>query len=676
MLISLTKKLLPNLNCVTFITDSYYNFMINNEIFYNFRNVPILKVLVHDYEDLLSPNLQTLSVIQLAQLKGCDAYFILIANADQTSRFLRFGDRHRVLDTRAMYIMLYDSRLFRKELYYLWRKVINVIFIRKFLEVPRYEFTTVPFPYIVNTKLIPESIDTWRSGKFQKDKNLFFDKTSNLKNNTLRVTVFEHMPSVVKLTVPASQIDQSAKLLTNSADEYGGLEVQILKSLSEAMNFQILFYEPTNADVEAWGRKQLNGTYSGILGEIIAGKCDMALGNFLYTPYNLEHLDLSRPYTTQCFTFLTPESTNDNSWKTLILPFKVNMWIAIIFTLLVGSIIFYGLAKYHLFLEQNGIHLQSVNYKFWKDLFKLWHNEKSKNFIQIKKINNSTFNISNYSTGLYLFKRIDDSLLSAYSTLLLVSLPKMPTGWSLRMFTGWWWIYCILVTVSYRASMTAILAHPAPKVTIDTLEELAASPIGCGGWGEQNKNFFTTALDVAGQRVGKKFEVTYDSDSAIAKVFDGGYAYYENIYFLLHAKVKQKLKLLSQRILSQENNVTTDSGGKDLHIMGDCVINMPISIGLQKNSPLKPRVDIFLQRVIEAGLIKKWLGDVMTSTAAAEAPLNKVQIKALMNLKKFSGALVALFCGYILGIIMLSIENIYWYYYVVKHPLYDKYAKN
>lgn len=49
----------------------------------------------------------------------------------------------------------------------------------------------------------------------------------------------------------------------------------------------------------------------------------------------------------------------------------------------------------------------------------------------------------------------------------------------------------------------------------------------------------------------------------------------------------------------------------NLHIMSDCVISMPISIGLEKNSPLKPRIDEFIQRVVEAGLIHKWLGDVM-----------------------------------------------------------------
>lgn len=54
----------------------------------------------------------------------------------------------------------------------------------------------------------------------------------------------------------------------------------------------------------------------------INGKADFALADLYYTPYNLEKMDLSIPYTTQCLTFLTPASSTDNSWQTLILPFR------------------------------------------------------------------------------------------------------------------------------------------------------------------------------------------------------------------------------------------------------------------------------------------------------------------------------------------------------------------
>lgn len=67
------------------------------------------------------------------------------------------------------------------------------------------------------------------------------------------------------------------------------------------------------------------------------------------------------------------------------------------------------------------------------------------------------------SGGLYLFEELTNSIMYTYGMLLVVSLPKLPPGWSIRLLTGWYWLYCVLVVVAYRASMTAILANPAPR---------------------------------------------------------------------------------------------------------------------------------------------------------------------------------------------------------------------
>lgn len=108
--------------------------------------------------------------------------------------------------------------------------------------------------------------------------------------------------------------------------------------------------------------------------------------------------------------------------------------------------------------------------------------------------------------------------------------------------------------------------------------------------------------------------------------------------------------------------------------MSDCIIKMPVSIGLQKNSPLKPKADYFLQRIIETGLIKKWLNDVMFSTVAAESSFIFEEIKAFMNLQKLYGGIVALIIGYVISTLLLFAELIHWYYCVTKHPLFDKYS--
>lgn len=51
-------------------------------------------------------------------------------------------------------------------------------------------------------------------------------------------------------------------------------------------------------------------------------QADFGIADLHYTPHHLNIMDLSIPYTSQCLTFLTPESLTDNSWKTLILPFR------------------------------------------------------------------------------------------------------------------------------------------------------------------------------------------------------------------------------------------------------------------------------------------------------------------------------------------------------------------
>ena len=112
---------------------------------------------------------------------------------------------------------------------------------------------------------------------------------------------------------------------------------------------------------------------------------------------------------------------------------------------------------------------------------------------------------------------------------------------------------------------------------------------------------------------------------------------------------------------------------RNLHIMHDCVIHMPISLGFAKNSPLIPHVNKYLQRIIEAGLVKKWLNDAIIKIMSEEVTNEKQDTKALMNLEKLYGAIVTLGIGYFISICSLIGEIIHWQYFVKRHPLYDKY---
>ncbi|KAJ8967509.1 hypothetical protein NQ314_002824 [Rhamnusium bicolor] len=152
------------------------------------------------------------------------------------------------------------------------------------------------------------------------------------------------------------------------------------------------------------------------------------------------------------------------------------MWTGVIICLILSGFAFFILARFH-------IHITEIKSACIKNLNKT----KPQNLHKKKKVlmtlslqpeidkmdSNVKYNLmkekyqplkdEDEPVGLYQFSEPLNSALYTYSMLLLVSLPKLPTGWSLRMLTGWYWLYCLLLVTSYRASMTAILAKPTPR---------------------------------------------------------------------------------------------------------------------------------------------------------------------------------------------------------------------
>ncbi|KAL1488549.1 hypothetical protein ABEB36_015012 [Hypothenemus hampei] len=708
------------------ISDSIYMDIFQKQWFRRFENfLSYILIFVKDSDDLLAPSNDIQMSLGIAKMNGCQMYIILISNGLQVGRLLKFGDRYRVLNTRYNYIIMFDNRLFEKKLLYLWKRIINVVFIKKYSgrkteknnsKSDWFELTTVPFPINFEDVLIPKRLDIWTKSKFRKGyfvlfwkllkkisclnlkrirlffvlnairnciflckiinlifsaSDLFKDKTYDLKNQTLNIATFSHIPGTVKSSDSTFKQHVRANIKTANNFSFSGTEIEILDTISKVMNFQCGLYEPENADIELWGRKGI-GFYTGLLGEMTRAKADLALGDLYYIPYILNIMDLSIPYNTECLTFLTPEALTDISWKTLILPFDSVMWGGVIGCLLVTSAVFYCLAKFHLFkakirklekktkgnAEERRKRLLKLS--IYSQIIKMDYDIK----YSLLKEQYKHCKEDHEPKGLYQFSDPKNSILYNFSMLLLVSLPKLPTGWSLRVFTGWYWLYCLLVVVAYRASLTAILSRPTPRVTIDSLQELIDSKLTYGGWGEISMEFFKSSNDEFINRIKGDFEVVNNSDNAVSRVADGSFAFYENTYFLKEAIFKQNNILTGKNMTNNTEKISTPKEiNRNLHIMKDCIINMPVSIGLQKNS------------VLEAGLIEKWLNDVMQKILTYKSTQNDIGQKALMDLKKLYGALVILAIGYFLGTLTLIAELIYYDHKVSKHPGYNKYSR-
>lgn len=128
------------------------------------------------------------------------------------------------------------------------------------------------------------------------------------------------------------------------------------------------------------------------------------------------------------------------------------------------------------------------------------------------------------------------------------------------------------------------------------MEQLTKSSLAVGGWNEESKEFFLASSDPYSQAIGNKFELIENEEDAIDRVANGTFGYYENSYFLRHIRGKRIFKEENDR--KNKNEKDTGSVKYNLHIMEECVVYMPIALGLEKNSPLKSYVDLWVFHMI------------------------------------------------------------------------------
>lgn len=227
-------------------------------------------------------------------------------------------------------------------------------------------------------------------------------------------------------------------------------------------------------------------------------------------------IDFSNPHSYECLTFLTPESSEDNSWKTFIQPFSGSMWAGVLLSLFLVGTLFYVLS----FLHATLVRQKFSNIKS-RTFFKLLRHRQPA--IQLTTNTYRDVKFRRYLNQMVVFIKTEDlfdsfenCILLTYSMLMYVSLPRMPKNWPLRVLTGWYWLYCILITVSYRASFTAILANPVPRITIDTLEELMQSRLILTVGSIENKNLFENSFDEILKKLGTKTDIVSDLNGIVS----------------------------------------------------------------------------------------------------------------------------------------------------------------
>ncbi|EDV39321.2 uncharacterized protein Dana_GF24559 [Drosophila ananassae] len=633
--------------CFGVITDDLH-YSIYDRIFFQSvgrQVVPFFVMRLNASEDLLKPPKQVELVLKAMKSSDCELYFITILNGWQAQRFLRYIYNTRSLNMQKKFIVLHDSRLFERDMIHIWSVFVGTIFLKYQMD-NRFTISTIAFPGILSGVLVTKNLANWELGKRINGRVLFEEKTKDLQGAPIPVAISEHVPMVQWI---------------NTSSSYHGVEIEIIDSIGKSLNFQPIYYKPNKTEETNWDLEDINenDTQNGenetqidskLIEEVALHNARFAIGDLHFFQAYLPFVELSLPHNFECLTFLTPESSTDNSWQTFILPFSGAMWTGVLLSLFIVGTVFYAISYLNAILTKSG----STGFFRW-----FRRNREIPMDPNIFRRVSFRIAISRYRPvkGSHSFRDIFDDysncILLTYSMLLYVALPRMPRNWPLRVLTGWYWIYCILLVATYRASFTAILANPAARVTIDSLEDLLYSHIPPSAGASENKQFFLDASDEVAQKVGEKMEVITQNDDLTSRIAKGQCAYYDNEFYLRYLRVADE----------------SGGVGSALHIMRDCVVFMPVVLAMEKNSALKQRVDNSIQHLAEGGLIAKWLRDAI-QRLPAEAP---AQQEALMNLQKFWSSFVALAVGYVISILALLAERWHFQHFIMQHPMYEVY---
>lgn len=235
--------------------------------------------------------------------------------------------------------------------------------------------------------------------------HLFADRTKDLKNCPIRVAAPEIPPFV----------------MTNDKNEVVGRDIDLIKALSEALNFKLdLSY--LNYSL-AYGFLFDNGTGTGAFKDLLESRADIIISDYFLQVGRLTWLDSSKAYFNTKIVFVVSPGRKLKSIEKLLQPFSKSFWLLLVaYGVLISSAIFL------------------INLKF-------------------KSFARSLFNFGS-------------PYLSLLSLVLAVSLTRQPRKSFARLVWVSFVMFCLVLQSVYQGSLFKFLQTDSKLKEVQTIDEM------------------------------------------------------------------------------------------------------------------------------------------------------------------------------------------------------------
>ncbi|XP_054443549.1 glutamate receptor ionotropic, kainate 4 [Pteronotus mesoamericanus] len=426
------------------------------------------------------------------------------------------------------------------------------------------------------------------------DSRLYTSNMSNsLFNTTLVVTTILENPY---LMLKGNHQEMEGN------DRYEGFCVDMLKELAEILRFN---YKIRLVGDGVYGVPEANGTWTGMVGELISRKADLAVAGLTITAEREKVIDFSKPFMTLGISILyRVHMGRKPGYFSFLDPFSPGVWLFMLLAYLAVSCILFLVARL-------------TPYE--------WYSPHSCARSQCNLL------VNQYSLGNSLWFPVG-GFMQQGSTI-------APRALSTRCVSGVWWAFTLIIISSYTANLAAFLTVQRMDVPIESADDLAdQTAIEYGTiHGGSSMAFFQNSRYQTYQRMwnymySKQPSVFVKStEEGIARVLNSNYA------FLLESTMNEYYR--------QRNCNLTQIGGL-LDTKG-------YGIGMPVGSVFRDEFDLAILQLQETNrleiLKRKWW-------EGGKCPKEEDHRAKGLGMENIGGIFVVLICGLIVAIFMAMLE--------------------
>ena len=266
------------------------------------------------------------------------------------------------------------------------------------------------------------TVNSWtpvgETGRFRYDATVFPRKLQkNLKGCVLRLGTANFHPFVI--------LENGD--MENDSLSVDGIDIRTLLCITEYLNIRVQVIP--NLEMNPWGSRLGNGTWTGMSGDLAYNRIDVAAAGWADNLKDHLTFEISHRYFTDMVKWYVPRAKPYPHWLGIVRVFTPSFWAAFFFAMYVCS-----------------------------------------RFLRSVSLNSKVFNAD--SARYTDFKRC---FLDLWSVIVSSPVPTLPDSARFRVFFGCWMVYSFVVNTVFQTYVTSLLVDSGLQHQISSVDELAES---------------------------------------------------------------------------------------------------------------------------------------------------------------------------------------------------------